>query len=472
MLDHHPFDVVGWDGHYYPWAFSIHDFEPRVGRVHLPPPVHQTFEGDGFVVCSFCPRPYDFDPQAVPVPYNHSNVMSDEVLYYASSEFMSRKGIEYGSITLHPDGIPHGPHPGRTEQSLGQSETNELAVMLDTFRPLRVSSAALDIEDREYYRSWIEARPRVSATAPPAPRGLFEGLIDYAGLFPPASLALPSVARPVRLRTARGPSAGCWAGSSSPCDSSRSSSPAARGAMAQRQTPGRIAALGGRTRPTTCGVSRASTRSGTPSRTWMRSRPRSRRPSTSASSRPSVRRACASCAKSRRPPASGRSSTSSPRWAPSRSFAPVASWPRRFRPRGTSRASCSRRLDAGCPSRPRPAFITRCAASTGSRTSLAPRVALMHGFLNLLCGAAWVHARALPAPEGPGVPDLDIPDAVLALLERREAPEGRADGPRMRWGDDAFEAAALIDARSSSVIAIGSCSFEEPVAELQRLGLL
>ena len=102
----------GWDGYYYPWAFNIHNFEPRVGRVHLPPPVHQTFEGDGFVVCSFCPRPYDFDPQAVPVPYNHSNVMSDEVIYYASSEFMSRKGIEYGSVTLHPDGIPHGPHPG------------------------------------------------------------------------------------------------------------------------------------------------------------------------------------------------------------------------------------------------------------------------------------------------------------------------------------------------------------------------
>ena len=112
VLDHHPFDVVGWDGYYYPWAFNIHDFEPRVGRFHLPPPVHQTFEGDGFVICSFCPRPYDFDPTAVPAPYNHSNVMSDEVLYYANSEFMSRKGIEYGSVTLHPDGIPHGPHPG------------------------------------------------------------------------------------------------------------------------------------------------------------------------------------------------------------------------------------------------------------------------------------------------------------------------------------------------------------------------
>lgn len=156
LLEHHPFDVVGWDGYYYPWAFSIHDFEPRVGRFHLPPPVHQTFEGDGFVICSFCPRPYDFDPNAVPVPYNHSNVMSDEVLYYASQEFMSRKGIEYGSITLHPDGVPHGPHPGRTEASLGQSQTNELAVMLDTFRPLRVTTQALTVEDPGYFRSWVD----------------------------------------------------------------------------------------------------------------------------------------------------------------------------------------------------------------------------------------------------------------------------------------------------------------------------
>jgi homogentisate 1,2-dioxygenase len=156
VLEHHPFDVVGWDGYYYPWAFSIHAFEPRVGRVHLPPPTHQTFEGDNFVVCSFCPRPYDFDPRAVPVPYNHSNVMSDEVLYYASSEFMSRKGIEYGSVTLHPDGVPHGPHPGRVEQSLGQTGTNELAVMVDTFHTLKVSKQALAVEDAEYYHSWIE----------------------------------------------------------------------------------------------------------------------------------------------------------------------------------------------------------------------------------------------------------------------------------------------------------------------------
>jgi homogentisate 1,2-dioxygenase len=157
VLDHHPFDVVGWDGFYYPWAFSIHDFEPRVGRVHLPPPVHQTFEADAVVVCSFCPRPFDFDPEAVPAPYSHSNAMSDEVLYYANSEFMSRKGIEYGSITLHPDGIPHGPQPGKTEESLGAKWTNELAVMVDTFRPLRVTRQALAVEDEPYTLSWSKA---------------------------------------------------------------------------------------------------------------------------------------------------------------------------------------------------------------------------------------------------------------------------------------------------------------------------
>ncbi|HVQ28218.1 MAG TPA: homogentisate 1,2-dioxygenase [Vicinamibacteria bacterium] len=155
ILAHHPFDVVGWDGFYYPWAFSIHDFEPKVGRVHLPPPVHQTFEGDGFVVCSFCPRPYDFDEAAVPAPYNHANVMSDEVLYYANAEFMSRKGVEYGSITHHPDGLPHGPQPGRTEESIGAKWTNELAVMVDTFRPLHVGQGALSVEDPDYQYSWL-----------------------------------------------------------------------------------------------------------------------------------------------------------------------------------------------------------------------------------------------------------------------------------------------------------------------------
>jgi homogentisate 1,2-dioxygenase len=156
VLDHHPFDVVGWDGYFYPWAFNIMDFEPIVGRVHQPPPVHQTFQGDGFVVCSFCPRPYDFHPEAVPAPYNHSNVDSDEVLYYASSEFMSRKGIEFGSITHHPDGIPHGPHPGRAEASIGAKYTDELAVMMDSFRPLRVAKEAMSIEDPSYHRSWLD----------------------------------------------------------------------------------------------------------------------------------------------------------------------------------------------------------------------------------------------------------------------------------------------------------------------------
>ena len=158
VLDHHPFDVVGWDGYFYPWAFNISDFEPIVGRIHQPPPVHQTFEGDGFVICSFCPRPFDFDPNAIPAPYNHSNVDSDEVLYYASSEFMSRKGIEFGSITLHPDGIPHGPHPGRAEASIGAQRTDELAVMMDSFRPLKVASAAVKIEDESYHRSWVDAQ--------------------------------------------------------------------------------------------------------------------------------------------------------------------------------------------------------------------------------------------------------------------------------------------------------------------------
>ena len=156
MLDHHPFDVIGWDGYYYPYAFSIHDFEPIVGRVHEPPPVHQTFQGDNFVVCSFCPRPYDFGEDSIPAPYNHSNVMSDEVIYYAKSEFMSRKGVEYGSITLHPDGITHGPHPGKYEASIGMKETNELAVMVDTFYPLLVAKEALDIEDPNYSKSWVE----------------------------------------------------------------------------------------------------------------------------------------------------------------------------------------------------------------------------------------------------------------------------------------------------------------------------
>lgn len=160
VMDHHPLDVQGWDGYYYPWAFNIHDFEPRVGRFHLPPPVHQTFQGDGFVICSFCPRPYDFDEAAIPIPYNHSNVMSDEVIFYASAEFMSRKGIEYGSLTVHPDGFAHGPHPGKAEESLREQRTDELAVMLDTFRPLHVSRQVLEVEDSTYLQSWIEGGGR------------------------------------------------------------------------------------------------------------------------------------------------------------------------------------------------------------------------------------------------------------------------------------------------------------------------
>jgi homogentisate 1,2-dioxygenase len=156
ILDHHPFDTVGWDGYYYPWAFNIEDFEPITGRVHQPPPVHQTFEGDGFVICSFVPRLYDYHPEAIPAPYSHTNVMSDEVLYYCNDEFMSRQDVEPGSMTLHPDGLTHGPQPGKTEASIGARETRELAVMIDTFAPLRVARDALACEDSDYGRSWLE----------------------------------------------------------------------------------------------------------------------------------------------------------------------------------------------------------------------------------------------------------------------------------------------------------------------------
>ena len=152
----HPFDVVGWDGYNYPYAFSIHDFEPITGRVHQPPPVHQTFESAGFVVCSFCPRLYDYHPEAVPAPYNHSNIDSDEVLYYVDGDFMSRNDIEKGHISLHPAGIPHGPHPGAMERSLGKTETEELAVMVDTFKPLMITDEAVKVADQKYYQSWLE----------------------------------------------------------------------------------------------------------------------------------------------------------------------------------------------------------------------------------------------------------------------------------------------------------------------------
>lgn len=153
---HHPFDVVGWDGCCYPFAFSIHDFEPITGRVHQPPPVHQTFEANNFVVCSFCPRLFDYHPQAIPAPYNHSNIDSDEVLYYVDGDFMSRKHVTKGMITLHPAGIPHGPHPGAVQKSIGAKETNELAVMVDTFHPLQLTVEALEIENEGYVMSWAE----------------------------------------------------------------------------------------------------------------------------------------------------------------------------------------------------------------------------------------------------------------------------------------------------------------------------
>jgi homogentisate 1,2-dioxygenase len=158
LFDFHPFDVVGWDGYLYPYALSIHEFEPITGRIHQPPPVHQTFAGQNFVVCSFVPRLYDYHPQAIPAPYYHSNVESDEVLYYVDGQFMSRKGIYEGSLTLHPMGIPHGPHPGKIEASIGKTETRELAVMLDTFKPLRVTRQALGIEDPDYMASWLAPR--------------------------------------------------------------------------------------------------------------------------------------------------------------------------------------------------------------------------------------------------------------------------------------------------------------------------
>jgi len=151
----HPFDFIGWDGFHYPWGFSIHNFEPITGRLHQPPPVHQTFEAHNFVVCSFVPRKYDYHPLSIPAPYNHSNVDSDEVLYYVDGDFMSRKSVERGQITLHPGGIPHGPHPGTVEKSIGKESTEELAVMIDPFKPLMLTEDAIAIEDPEYYKSWM-----------------------------------------------------------------------------------------------------------------------------------------------------------------------------------------------------------------------------------------------------------------------------------------------------------------------------
>lgn len=152
----HPFDVVGYDGYNYPYAFSINDFEPITGRIHQPPPVHQTFETDAFVVCSFVPRKYDYHPLSIPAPYNHSNIDSDEVLYYVDGDFMSRTDVEAGHISLHPAGIPHGPHPGTAEKSIGKEGTEELAVMVDTFKPLKLCKDAMGIADETYYKSWLD----------------------------------------------------------------------------------------------------------------------------------------------------------------------------------------------------------------------------------------------------------------------------------------------------------------------------
>lgn len=153
-LDYHPFDVVGWDGYVYPYTFNVADFEPVAGRIHQPPPVHQTFQGPNFVICSFCPRDLDWDPLAIPIPYHHSNLQSEEMIYYVDGQFGSRKGVGLGSITLHPSGLPHGPQPGLVERSLGARRTEELAVMCDTFHPLRLSTLARDLDDPSYALSW------------------------------------------------------------------------------------------------------------------------------------------------------------------------------------------------------------------------------------------------------------------------------------------------------------------------------
>ena len=152
----HPFDVIGWDGYNYPYAFSIHDFEPITGRIHLPPPIHQQWESDGFVVCSFVPRLYDYHPLSIPAPYHHSNIDSEELLYYVDGDFMSRNNISKGQITLHPGGIPHGPHPGAIERSVGKTQTEELAVMIDPFSPVMITEEAMNLQVGDYYKSWLK----------------------------------------------------------------------------------------------------------------------------------------------------------------------------------------------------------------------------------------------------------------------------------------------------------------------------
>ncbi len=165
VLDYHPFDVVGWDGYVYPYSFNIHDFEPKSGRLHQPPTVHQNFQGPNFVICSFCPRRLDWDPEAVPIPYHHSNLQSEEVIYYVDGQFGSRSGVGAGALTLHPSGLPHGPQPGRAEASLGATQTDELAVMCDTFRPLRLTTLARDLDDPAYALSWHAASRAPTSSA-------------------------------------------------------------------------------------------------------------------------------------------------------------------------------------------------------------------------------------------------------------------------------------------------------------------
>jgi homogentisate 1,2-dioxygenase len=165
VLDYHPFDVVGWDGYVYPYSFNIHDFEPKSGRLHQPPTVHQTFQGPNFVICSFCPRRLDWDPHAVPIPYHHSNLQSEEVIYYVDGQFGSRSGVGAGALTLHPSGLPHGPQPGRAEASLGATHTDELAVMCDTFRPLRLTTLARELDDPAYALSWHAASRAATSSA-------------------------------------------------------------------------------------------------------------------------------------------------------------------------------------------------------------------------------------------------------------------------------------------------------------------
>jgi len=165
VYKYHPFDLIGWDGFHYPYALSIHDFEPITGRIHQPPPVHQTFAANGFVVCSFCPRKYDYHPQSIPAPYAHSNIDSDEVMYYVDGQFMSKGKVDKGQISLHPGGIPHGPTPGAAEKSIGKEGTEELAVMVDTFKPLLITEAALQYEIPDYHLSWVQKEKEIQAIA-------------------------------------------------------------------------------------------------------------------------------------------------------------------------------------------------------------------------------------------------------------------------------------------------------------------